>query len=69
MLAVTENIMSPCVCTMRAILSFSNVLVWTVENASKRQCGCESFDAFPMTTKMHTFEKGLVWRSLDKAYS
>ena len=35
--------------SQRAILSFSNVLVRTVENAPKRQCGHESIDAFSMT--------------------
>ena len=36
----------------RAILSFSIVLVWTVENASEWWCGRKSTDAFSMTTKM-----------------
>ena len=35
--------------SQRAILSFSNVLVWTVQNVSKRQCGRESIDSFSMT--------------------
>ena len=43
------------------VLSFSNVLVWEVKNASKRQCGRESIDAFSMTTKTHTIENALVW--------
>ena len=58
---LTETIAGPCVCSMhigvqltsqRAILSFSNVLVWTVENASEWWCGRKSTDAFSMTTKM-----------------
>ena len=58
---LTETIAGPCVCTMhmgvqltsqRAILSFSNILVWTVENESKWWCGRKSTDAFLMTTKM-----------------
>ena len=36
-------------------------LVWAVKNASKRQCGRESIDAFSMTTKTHTIENVLVW--------
>ena len=47
--------------SQRAIPSFSNVLVWTVENASKRYCGRESIDAFFMITKTHSFENALVW--------
>ena len=57
----TENIACACVnlyhvdrvqlTSQRAILSFSNTLVWTVKNASKRKCGHDSIDAFSMTTK------------------
>ena len=42
----------------RAILSFSNFLARTVENASKQSCEREFIDAFSMKTKTHTF---LVW--------
>ena len=58
---LTETIAGPCVCSMhiavhltsqRAILSFSNILVWTVENESKWWCGRKSTDAFLMTTKI-----------------
>ena len=51
-----ENITGSCVCSMRKhrvklrhngkFHRFSNVLVWTVENASKRLCGRESIDTF-----------------------
>jgi len=43
-----------------AVLLFSNILVWTVKNISKWQCGCKSIDAFSMTMKMHTFENALL---------
>ena len=59
----TENIAGACVnlshahsvqlTSQRAILSFSNILVWTVKNASKRKWGHNSIDAFSMTTKTH----------------
>ena len=35
---------------------FSNVLVWTVENASKPWCGRQSIDAFSIARKSHAFE-------------
>ena len=46
---------------LRAILSFSKVLLQTVENASKQCRGRESIDAFSMKTETHTFENALVW--------
>ena len=70
---MTENIAGACVnlqhgqirvqlASQRAILSFSNILVWTVKNASKRKCGHESIDAFSRTTKTHYCGKGLrIW--------
>ena len=43
--------------SQRATRSFSNFLIWTVENTSKRQCGRKSIAALSsMTTKTHTFE-------------
>ena len=39
--------------SQRAIPSFSNVLAWAVENASKRWCGREWLDAFSITTKTY----------------
>ena len=60
---MTENIAGACeklehahrvqLTSQRAILSFSNILVWTVKNASKRKCGHYSIDAFSMTAKTH----------------
>ena len=60
---MTENIAGACeklehahrvqITSQRAILSFSNILVLTVKNASKRKCGHYSIDAFSMTTKTH----------------
>ena len=44
------------------------VLVWTVENASKRYCGPKPIDAFPMTTKTHTFENALVQTGPEHMY-
>ena len=41
-------------------LSFSNVLLWVVVNASKGYFGRESIDAFSMTENPHTFENALV---------
>lgn len=46
--------------SQNAILSFLNMLVWTVKNISKWQCGRKSIDAFSMTTKTHTSKNALV---------
>ena len=45
----------------QCVLSFSNFLVQTVQNAPKRWCGRESIDAFSMTTETDTFANALVW--------
>ena len=51
--------------SQRAIVLFSNVLVWTVENASKRLCGHESIDAF-----FYDNENAFFWKriSVDRAF-
>ena len=69
---MTENIAGACVnlqhahrvqlTSQHAILSFSNILVWTIKNASKRKCGHDSIDAFSMKTKTHQCGQGLrLW--------
>ena len=42
------------VCLQHRVQLTSNDLLWTVEKASKRNCGSESIDAFSMTTKTHS---------------
>ena len=71
-----KNIPSACVCSVclprvqltsqRAILSFSNVLVWKVENASKESCGHEPIKGFSIGNKNAYFAKGIgVYRALE----
>ena len=62
---VTETIAGASVCSSAQCSTYitafnSIVLVWTVENASKWQCGCELIHAFSMKIKTHTFENMLV---------
>ena len=42
------------------VLSFSNVLLWVVENVSKGYFERESIDAFSMTKKTHTLKTHLL---------
>ena len=62
---VTETIAGVSVCSSAQCSTYitafnSIVLVWTVENASKWQCGRELIRAFSMKIKTHTFENMLV---------